>query len=38
MNIPELVARNVTEYIQIAIRLFEDRRFYSYVREAIIGI
>ena len=34
---PELVARNVSEYVQIAVRLFEDKEFYHSVTKKIAG-
>jgi protein O-GlcNAc transferase len=35
MNLPELVAHNVSEYVQISVRLSVDRPFYLYVKSLI---
>jgi predicted O-linked N-acetylglucosamine transferase (SPINDLY family) len=35
MNIPELVAHNVSEYVQISVRLSIDQPFYSYIKSLI---
>jgi predicted O-linked N-acetylglucosamine transferase (SPINDLY family) len=37
LNLPELVAHNVSEYIQIAVRLSTDQSFYSSIKSLIVN-
>jgi len=35
MNIPELVARSITEYVDIAVRLSVDEHFFAMIKDAV---